>query len=334
VARTVTASATIWGSVGLTGMTGPDQQAPQVAISFPADAAQLDLAVFNLTGNASDNAGPVATVDLQLNGGAATAVPVSSGAFSVQVKLKPGTNTLKVTAKDAAGNVGTATSTAVFNAGVTGFVHVSEDEAQRVAGATVQLREPGTGAVVSTSTTDASGAFSLAAATVPVDYVLFVKAPGFVSSSQTVTVPEDQRLKMNVGLTMGEDLSGAGSIRFSDPLEGATISTESVIVYGSVSGFEVAGVKVNGVQAELLGAGGFTATVPVKEGANTLEAVATGLGTESALGTLHITRKLASNSMGQPKDPKAASGGCNAAGGLSLMALSVVVPLLRRRRNS
>jgi hypothetical protein len=32
--------ATIWGSVGLTPMVGPDQQAPQVAISFPADQAQ------------------------------------------------------------------------------------------------------------------------------------------------------------------------------------------------------------------------------------------------------------------------------------------------------
>ena len=334
VARTVMASATIWGSVGLTGMTGPDQQAPQVAISFPVDKAQLDLAVFNLTGNASDNAGPVAQVELSINAGAPAVVTVAAGAFSVPVKLKPGTNTLKITAKDAAGNVGSVTSTAVFNAGVSGFVHLSGDDAQRVLGALVQLREPGTVGVVSTATTDASGAFSLGAATVPVDYVLFVKAPGFVSSSQTITIPEDQRLKLDVGIQMGEDLSGPGSIAFTDPLEGSTITTQSVTVYGSVSGFEVASVKVNGVQAELLGAGGFTATVPVKEGANTLEAIATGLGTETALGTLHVVRKLGSNSLPQQKDPsdRTVKGGCSAAGGLGFLALAGVLPLLRRRR--
>ena len=185
--------AIVWGSVGLTGMSGPDQQAPQVAISFPADKASLDLAIFNLTGTASDNAGPVANVELSINGGAVATVPVAAGAFSIEVKLKPGTNTLKITAKDAAGNVASTTSTASFNAGVSGFLHVADDEAQRISGATVQLREKDTGTVVSTSTTDATGAFSLATSVVPMDHVLFVKAAGFLSYSETITIPDDQR---------------------------------------------------------------------------------------------------------------------------------------------
>ncbi len=334
VARMVTASTIVWGSVGLTGMTGPDQQAPQVAIVYPADKASLDLAVFNLTGSASDNAGPIANIQLSLNGGAAAIVPVAAGAFSIEVKLKPGTNTLKITAKDAAGNVATATTTASFNAGVSGFLHVSDDEAQRVSGATVQLREVGTGMIVSTSTTDATGAFSLATSAVPVDHVLFVKANGFMTYSETITIPDDQRLTKKIGLQAGGDVNPTDvGVTFTDPLDGSTVTTESVTVYGTAKGFEVASVKVNGVQAELLGAGGFTATVPVVEGTNTLEAIATGLGGESALGKLKIIRKLGSNSVPKPKDPMVARGGCSSAGGLELMALGILGALLRRRRN-
>ena len=337
VARAVTANTVAWGSVGLSGMSGPDTQAPQVAISFPADKAQLDLAVFNLTGNASDNAGAVANVDLSINGGAVTAVPVAAGAFSIEVKLKPGTNTLKVMAKDAAGNVASVTSTATFNAGVSGFIHLAEDEAQRISGALVQLREVGTGVVVSTSTTDAAGAYSLATSAVPVDHVLFVKAAGFMTYSETLTVPDDQRLTRKLGLQKGNDMVPTNlGVVFTDPLEGSTVTTEAVTVYGSVNGFEVASVKVNGVQAELLGAGGFTATVPVKEGANTLEAIANGLSGESALGKLNIIRKLGSNSLPRPKpDPSlmVAKGGCAAVGGLELLALGLLVSVLRRRRS-
>jgi hypothetical protein len=337
VARMVTANAVVWGSVGLSGMSGPDQQAPQVAISFPADKASLDLAVFNLTGSASDNAGAVPNIELSINGGAATTVPVAAGAFSIEVKLKPGTNTLKITAKDAVGNVASATSTATFNAGVSGFIHVADDEAQRVAGAIVQLKEVGTGMVISTSTTDATGAFSLATSAVPVDHVLFIKASGFMTYSETLTIPDDQRLTKKIGMQKGEDMNPTDvTVTFTDPLEGSTVTTESVTVYGTVTGFEVASVKINGVQGELLGAGGFTATVPVVEGENTLEAIATGLGGESALGKLKIIRKLGSNSI--PKvtpnpTQMVAKGGCASVGGLELLALGMLGALLRRRRN-
>jgi len=336
VARTVLASTVVWGSVGLTGMTGPDQQAPQVAISFPADKASLDLAVFNLTGNASDNGGPVATIALSINGGTATNVPVTGGAFSIEVKLKPGTNTLKISAKDAAGNVGTATSTATFNAGVSGFIHVADDEAQRVTGAVVQLREVGTGAVISTSTTDATGAYALTASAVATDHVLFVKATGFLTYSETLTIPDDQRATKKLGLQPGEDMVPTDvGIAFTDPMNGATVTTDMVTVYGTVNGFSPASVKVNGVQGELLGANGFTATVPVIEGENTLEAIAQGLGTETALGKLKIIRKLGGNSVPKPKDPDmVARGGCSAVGGLELMALGLLGAVLRRRRSN
>ncbi len=335
VARAVLASTVTWGSVGLTGMTGPDQQAPQVAISYPADKASLDLAVFNLTGNASDNAGPVATIALSINGGTAANVPVTGGAFLIEVKLKPGTNSLKITAKDAAGNVGTVTSTATFNAGVSGFVHVADDEAQRVTAAVVQLREVGTGSVISTATTDATGAYALAASAVGTDHVLYVKAPGFLTYSETITIPDDQRATKKLGLQPGEDMVPTDvGIAFSDPMNGATVTTDKVTVYGTVNGFAPASVKVNGVQGELLGANGFTATVPVTEGENTLEAIAQGLGTETALGKLKIIRKLGGNSVTPPRNDLVARGGCSAVGGLELLALGLLGAVLRRRRHN
>ncbi len=330
--RMVTATAIVWGSVGLTGMTGPDTQAPTLALEFPTDP---NLAVFDLKGTVNDNGPAIANVDLSINGGAVTHVPVVNHAFLIEVKLKPGTNSMKVSARDAAGNVGSTTASATFNAGVSGFIFVSTDEAQRVAGAVVQLREAGTGVVVSTATTDATGAFSLATSAVPVDHVLYIKADGFITQSETVTIPDDMRLTKNVGIRVGQDVLPTDvGVTFTDPLEGSTVTTESVTVYGTVKGFEVATVKINGVQAELLGAGGFTATVPVIEGENTLEAIATGLASESALGKLKIIRKLGGNSV-KPKDPgqMMVKGGCSSVGGLELMALGMLGAMLRRRRN-
>lgn len=322
VTRTVTSGTTSWGSVGLTAAGGADTQAPQVAISFPQDGASLDLAVFNVAGTASDNAGPVASVALSLNGGAATSVPVTGGSFSVAVQLAPGANALEVKATDAAGNVGAVRAAATFNAGVGGAVHVAGDETARLAGAAVTLLDRGTGATVGTATSDATGAFGLAVTAVPADYVLVVKAPGYRSSSQTVTVPDDRRLLVKVGLQPGQDAPTELAVTFLEPLDGATLTTDTVTVYGTVQGFVLAGVTVNGGAAELLGDGGFSATVHLVEGTNVLEAQATGVAGESAAARISVVRKLAGGSI-------VVKGGCTT--GAGLLPLAAVLLLLRRR---
>ena len=115
----------------------------------------------------------------------------------------------------------------------------------------------------------------------------------------------------------------------------ALLALASTATIGEASGFEVAAVKVNGITAELLGAGGFTATVPLVEGSNTIEAVATGLTGETASGHITVTRR---SSLGKPGNGTGSSsqmgsgGGCSAATGLSLLALTALAPLLRRRR--
>lgn len=329
VTRTVTASTTTWGSVGLSTTSTADTQRPVVAISFPTADASLDLGRIDVKGTASDDRGAIGAVKLSLNGGAATEVSVTAGAFSVEVQLKPGRNTLEVSAKDAAGNEAKATATATFNAGVAGFVHVAEDESRRVEGATVELREASSGTVVASVTTDASGAYFAPVLVVPADYLLVVKKAGFLTASQTVTAPEEARLDLNVALVEGEDDGAEAAISFVEPQDGATLTTDSVTLYGVARGFDLAGVTVNGVAGELLGAGGFSVTVPLAVGANVLEAVATGTTGQTVVArlTLHrVTREAEA-----PKPEVQGACGC-AALGLDGLALLAVGALLRRRR--
>ncbi len=332
VSRGVTASTITWGSVGLSSVSMPDTQAPQVSITFPTNEAALDLGRVDLRGTASDDRGAIASVKVSLNAGAEMDVAVSNGSFSIEVQLTPGTNSISVSAVDGAGNRGSTSTTATFNAGVAGFVHLTGDEATRIDMATVELREPASGTVVSTVTTDASGAYYAKVMTVPADYLVIVKKTGYLTASETVSVAADTRLALNVALFAGVDEAAEVSVSFVEPLDGATINTDTVTVYGVVSGFDVTTVTVNGISAELLGAGGFSVTVPLVEGPNDLEATAIGVTSQSVVGRITVIRKLA----GAPVETgmvKGGCGGCSTGFGFEALGLLAIGALLRRRRN-
>ena len=327
----VTSAATTMGALGLRATTGVDTQAPSVAITFPVNAAVLDLGRIDLKGLASDDRGAVGTVKVALNGGASTDVPVINGAFTVAVQLSPGANTIVVSAADAAGNMGRATSTATFNAGVAGFVHRAGDETARLEGATIELRVPSSGAVASTVSSDATGTYYAPVMTVPADYLVVVRKAGFLTSSQTVTVPADARLALNVALTEGVDVAVDAQVTFVEPADGSTVTTDTVTVYGVVKGFDVTGVVVNGSSAELLGAGGFSATLPMVDGENVITAVAMGVTGQTVSGTLTLQRKaLPGNALhGDAKG----CGGCSTGFGFEALGLLALLPLVRRRRS-
>ncbi len=333
VSRAVTANTVTWGSVGLSTTTMADTQAPQVAISFPTNEAALDLGRIQLQGTASDDRGAVASVKVSLNGGAETDVAVTSGAFSVEILLKAGTNTISVSAVDAAGNRGSTSTMATFNAGVAGFVHLAGDEATRIDAATVELREPSSGTVVTTVTTDASGAYYAAVMTVPADYLVVVKKDGYLTASETVSIDAESRAALNIGLTVGTDMVEEAVVSFVEPMDGATINTDTVTVYGVVRGFDVATVTVNGVGAELLGAGGFSATVPLVDGSNTIEATATGVTGQTLVGRITVIRQMSAPPvMENPAMVKGGCGGCSTGMGLESLALLAIGALIRSRR--
>lgn len=332
VTRTVTAGGTVQAPIGLGSATGPDLQPPQVAIAFPANGAQLDLAVLNLEGTASDDQGAVNEVSLAIGTGASTSVPVTGGKFSIEVKLAPGLNTITVTAKDAAGNPAKAVSTATFNAGVFGTVHLEGDESALVTQATVELVAKDGESSLGTATVDAKGGYAIAVSQVPVEAIVVVKAPGFRTARESVEVPDDRRLQVNVGLLTGTDELGTqAALRFTSPSEGDVIATERVVVKGSVVGFEVESVSINGARGSVTAEGLFEVEVPLTEGANRLEAIASGTGGERITKVLNVTRKLDGS-----VPPGTTKAGCASVGlvGAELAALLLAVPALVRRRRA
>ena len=333
VSRAVTAGQVIWGSVGLSNASSPDVQPPQLAIAFPADKAQLELGVLNLEGTASDDRGPLAAVQLSLNGGAAVEVPVTGGKFSVEVHLAPGDNVFKLSAKDAAGNAGATSSTATFHAGVGGAIGVDGEPAAKVGAASVALIDKVSGATIGTGVFDpATGRYGLELATVPVEGILVVSAEGFTTSREELTIPADRRLGHDVALVKGIDENGTqNAVSILSPFANAVIAADSVVVKGIATGFEARAVTVNGVAAEVQPSGAFEVTVPLAVGPNTLEAVAEGTLGEHARSAVTVTRRESGTQA--PQDPGTpAKQGCSAlASGAELMALAALLPLLRRR---
>ncbi|MFL5320080.1 MAG: N-acetylmuramoyl-L-alanine amidase [Myxococcaceae bacterium] len=334
VSRQVTSGGTIWGSMGLQSTSAADTQAPQVAISFPARDSSMDIAVVTLTGTASDNAGAISEVKLSINGGTEATVAVSNGAFSQQIKLAPGANTIAVKATDAAGNVGTDTSTATFNAGISGFVFQGGDESARIPDATITLVNPADGSTAATAQSSADGSFALNVSKVGMDYKLVVRANGFLTDAETVTVPDDARLSMKFPLTPGQDPQPTDvGIEFTQPTDNSIVTSEQLTIYGNVKGVQATTVNVNGAPADLFDGGGFTATVALQMGDNEISVVARGIHDEEITGILHVKRvEPGTIPQGDGKNEAVGKTGCAAVPGDLAFALLLLAPALRRIR--
>jgi hypothetical protein len=257
-------------------------------------------------------------------------VPVTAGSFQVELTLRPGANTLLAKAVDAAGNEGSTSTTATFTAGLVGTVTRAGDGLVPIEGAVVELRAVGSGAVVSSSTTDAAGRYVATVANVPSDFILVVRAAGHLTASETVSVPADRRLTHDLTLTPGQDTQGEATLRFVEPLDGAEVMTDSVTVYGQVTGFDLVSVTVNGAAAELVGAGGFSASVPLVKGTNSIEAIATGVAGQTVSGRLNVSWR------GQQSNAEAETvvGGCTLAPSAPVIVLALALGARRARRRN
>lgn len=335
ITKTVSSGTTVWGSMELkTGVPVADTTPPAIGITFPGDGASMDVAELSLLGDASDDKGAIDQITLTINGGTPAKVNVSGGKFAQAIKLSPGLNTIEVVATDAAGNSATDTVKATFRSGVFGFVHLADDEAARVPDVTLRLVDSMSGAEIASTVSGADGSYAFDLAQVPGDFLFMAKASGFLSKTETISVPDDERFAHNLAMVEGQDpLPSELAIEFIDPVDGATVNTDSVTIYGSVGGFDVQSVVVKGVNADLIGAGGFAATVPLDVGPNVIDAVATGLGGESLTGQLTIIRQ-GGDAPPAGEDPANTKAGCTAVPGLELVALLAVVPLLRRRNQA
>lgn len=329
VTRVVTAGGTVNVEVGLqpTGSTGEDKMPPDVTVRGPSDGSSTEVAAVTVSGSATDDRGAVAEVQVTVNGGTPVTAPVTEGLFSVVAKLNPGVNTVSVSAKDAAGNVGEDTVNVTFRAGLSGFIYQTGDEAARVGGATVSLLDVGNSAVLAKGTTGPDGSFGLDVARVG-DVRLVVKRDGFLTHGETVTLPDDVRLDIRVPMTPGTDpVAQDLRIDVSAPLDGMELAADQVSVFGTVHGIQPTSVEVNGVAGTLFGADGFAAVVPLSPGENVLEVVAHGLNGEVLVEKLTVMRVEPSEQQVQ------GSLGCAAVPAPSAAWLLLgLLPLLGRRR--
>lgn len=110
----------------------------------------------------------------------------------------------------------------------------------------------------------------------------YTLAPQGLTGPHTLTATATDQAGNQAAVTRGFTVQGL-TLQITAPTSGATLSSERVLVAGTVTGAPEVGVVVNGVGAYMQGAA-FTAVVPVTPGATTLAAVAktpTGLTAEA-----------------------------------------------------
>jgi hypothetical protein len=93
-----------WDSAAIKLTRIIDTQPPSLAITSPANNTSVTTAALTITGTTSDNVG-VTSLRYQLNSGALQTINNNGGTFSFNVTLVAGSNTIAMSAMDAAGNV-------------------------------------------------------------------------------------------------------------------------------------------------------------------------------------------------------------------------------------
>jgi hypothetical protein len=180
---------------------------------------------------------------------------------------------------------------------------------------------------------DGTGKFYFDLMQVPVELVLTARAGGFVTYSDMITVSDDARLEVDIALVAGDEV--APGVNFIDPEDGATVTSELLVVSGIVGGLDPVEVTVNDVKAELPGGGRFSAEIKLAMGANTITAIAVGADGVQKSGRITVTRGEASGAIPQlDASTSQVRGGCASAPGSLLLvgALALLIPLARRRR--
>ena len=86
-----------------------DTVAPTLNITAPSEGLVTNAAALTVTGTTNDATSSPVTIKISLNGADQGTVSVSGGAFSKQITLAEGENTITITATDAAGKVTTVT---------------------------------------------------------------------------------------------------------------------------------------------------------------------------------------------------------------------------------
>lgn len=115
-----------------------DTVPPTLNLASPADGLITATAALNVSGTTNDSTSSPVTIKIKLNGADRGAVSVGSdGKFSKSITLASGSNTIEVTATDAAGKVSSVTRTVTLDASVPKVVSATINPNPVDAGATM-----------------------------------------------------------------------------------------------------------------------------------------------------------------------------------------------------
>lgn len=253
-----------------------DTIAPRFVNVTPADGSSFTTAGITLQGAIDDASGQVVLESL---GGATIAGPNPAGAaFTYQVTLSPGSNALRLTARDPAGNASVLPLTYVFSTltlTVTSPLDGASIDSDRVTVSGTFSGAPTASITVNGIAASVSGnAFS--AANVPLQ---------FGPNTLTVAGMTPQGAQATKTLTLH---GTAPAIDISSPAQGASIAGDSVLVRGAFRAVANSGVAVNGVTAALAN-GTFFAVVPLAPGVTTIVAKVTSPSGSSASRSISVT---------------------------------------------
>jgi len=271
----------------------PDTTPPVVSISSPVDGSTVSDANQTVTGRVSDN---VAVQGVSVNGVAAV---VSGATFSANLVLSEGANVLTATATDTSSNSASATVNVTLGTMPGDMQGPTLSILRPLADGLVITQQP----IIELSYSDPSGvdasSISLTANGSPVTASCNFSDSGGICTP-TSSLPEgDVTLVVSISDTLGNATSQqvqftvdsqVVEIAIDSPLDGLITKDASIQVSGT-TGTGVASVSVNGVDATL-GGGGFTVTVPLREGKNMLVALATKTSGRTGTDSVDVTHDI------------------------------------------
>ncbi|HTO52102.1 MAG TPA: hypothetical protein VMR50_01855 [Myxococcota bacterium] len=274
--NTLTATATnSAGSASASVQVTLDRTAPTITVTAPGNNSTTAQASIVVTGTVTDANG-VASV--KVNG---TAVTLSGSSFSSTVALALGSNTITVSATDAAGNT-CSTTVAVT----------------RVTGPSVTIGSPANGLLTRTTPITVSGTFGgTATVTVKVNGVTATKS----GSSYSASVPLSEGANTLTATATNAGGSASASVQvtldrtpptivFTSPPNNSTTGAASVVVTGTVTDASpITSFKING-NTVVLTNGAFSTTVSLAVGSNTITAVACDAAGNTSTASLTVTR--------------------------------------------
>jgi hypothetical protein len=270
-----------------------DKTMPLLQIDSPPDGATVPSSPVTVSGTATDALSGIKSVEC--NGTAAT---VAGSNFTCDVPIVAGDNTILVEARDAAGNVATASRTVRLEAG--------GDTTPPV----IHITSPGGGSFVfqgrppiDLTYSDAGGVdlatLALTANGAPLGADCELTATGG-SCTPFSPLPEGS---VTIGASIKDVAGNVGStgvtftidsvpveVHIDSPETGLITRDTEAAVQGTV-GAGVTGVDVNGVAASLSGPS-FSATVPLRQGTNMLVAVARKANGKTGTHSVDVTQDL------------------------------------------